>query len=492
MKNFSQILRFVLDNQIVSIDFSEQTEIRPSTTVLKYLRSLESHKGVKEGCGEGDCGACTVVIAEVGKNGRLSYKAVDSCLLFLPVLHGKQLITVENLAVEIKGKKELHPVQRAMVDLGGSQCGYCTPGIVMSIFALYKNYQNPSEETIQDALTGNLCRCTGYQAIIDAAVKACAEGNTDHFTHNETHIISLLNQINSEKQSLALKGLNQKYYRPLSLNELFILTEKNPSAIMVNGSTDVALRQTKKHELFKTIIDITGIDELRFFDKTTTALVFGAGLTMEDIRKEAKDVIPAFYELLNVFGSLQIRNVATIGGNIGSASPIGDSIPMLIALEAEVVTISKNSERIIPLADFITGYRKTVLLPGEIIYKIIVPVPEQAVRLKSYKVSKRKNLDISTVSGAFRLERGHNGTVKHIILAFGGVAPQVLRAGNTEAFLAGKIWSENIIEKAAEILYNEFNPISDARAGDEFRRTVTANLLRKFYEDTYQNLLTNL
>lgn len=484
MTDASHILYFVLDNRVVPVDFSKNTDIRPSTTVLKYLRSLESHKGVKEGCGEGDCGACTVVIAETGKDGGLIYRAYDSCLIFLPALHGKQLITVENLASDLNGRKTLHPVQLALVEKGGSQCGYCTPGIIMSMFALYKNHINPSIETIQDALTGNLCRCTGYQPIIEAVIKACAMGNSDHFSDKEPHIISLLNEINSTAQSLYLDTPLQKYYRPSTPDEIFTVLEENPSTMLLNGATDVALRQTKKHELFKNITDISGVTELRFFARTQNKLIFGAGMRLEDVRQNVKNIIPALYGLLSVFGSLQIRNVATLGGNIGSASPIGDTIPLLFALEADIVIKSSKGERTVPVKEFITGYHKTALLLGEIIYKIIIPIPGNHVQLNSYKISKRKTLDISTVSGAFNLETDFKGVVTKIIIAFGGIAPITVRAIKTEQFLKGKIWDENTIENAAHVIHDEFKPISDARGSDEFRRVVTANLLRKFYQET--------
>ena len=491
MTDSSDILQFVLDDCIVAIDFSQQKDIRPSTTVLKYLRSLESHKGVKEGCGEGDCGACTVVVAETGNDGRLKYKAINSCLLFLPVLHGKQLITVENLALKKNGEKILHPVQQALVEMGGSQCGYCTPGIVMSMFALYKNNINPSLETIQDALTGNLCRCTGYQSVIDASIKACAAGNDDHFSENEHHVISLLHRINSSSQSLCFRSPEQRYYKPSTVNDIFDIIEKDSSVILVNGATDIAVRQTKKHEFFKCIIDISGVHELCVYKESNGVLIFGAGVSMEVVRGKVKDIIPAFYDLLDSFASLQIRNVATLGGNIGSASPIGDTIPLLFALKAEIMIKSREGLRTLPVEEFIMGYRKTALLQGEIIYQIIIPVPPKVVELKSYKVSKRRTLDISTVSGAFRLETDINAIVTSIILAFGGVAPVTMRALKTEKFLYGKTWDENTIEKASSVLYEEFTPISDARGGDEFRRVVTANLLLKFYQQTKKNIFVN-
>lgn len=481
MTDTSEKLKFILDNKIVEIDFSEHQDFKPSVTVLNYLRGLENHKGVKEGCAEGDCGACTVVIAEKETDGCLHYKAVDSCLMFLPGLHGKQLITVENLAIQKRGETLLHPVQQAMVDCNGSQCGFCTPGMVMSMFALYKNHQNPSRETILDALTGNLCRCTGYLTILEAAIKVCNSGEKDHFSEEEPQIISLLDKINHPH--LELKSLGQVYFRPVTLEKLFEILEHYPDIILVNGATDIALKQTKKREDFHALVDISGISCLKHFENKSGRLVFGSGVSMEVFRKKVKDFIPALYDLLNVFGSLQIRNVATLGGNIGSASPIGDMLPVLFALQAEIMLKSRTTERILSIEDFITGYRKTSLFPGEIITGIIIRVPPANAILRSYKISKRKTLDISTVSAAFYLEKNEDGLVQDIILAFGGMAAMTVRARQAEMRLMGSSWTEDTIKDAAALLEKEFSPISDARAGAEFRRIVAGNLLLKFYEE---------
>ena len=352
------------------------------------------------------------------------------------------------------------------------------------MFALYKNHPSPDTETIKNSLTGNLCRCTGYSPILAAAEKACSDGNHDRFTGKEPYILSLLDEINKLSSGLKLSSKELVYYRPVTLPEFFELLNHNSRAVLINGATDVALRQTKKHEKFQVIIDISGIEELKYFNKKDDSLVFGAGMSMEDIRIKVKDFIPEFYQLLNVFGSLQIRNVATPGGNIGSASPIGDSLPLMIALKAQLVLKSAENERTVPVESFITGYRTTILEPGEIIHRIIINIPDNDTVLKSYKVSKRKNLDISTVSGAFSLIRDKDGSVKEVILAFGGVAAMPVRAVNTEKFLVNKIWDESTVEKAASILKDEFRPISDARGSEEFRKTATANLLIKFYEDT--------
>jgi len=477
-------LKFILDGNIKEIDFRKE-QINPSTTVLNYLRSLPNHKGVKEGCAEGDCGACTVVIANE-ENGKLHYRAIDSCLLFLPMIHGKQLITVENLAQNINGEKVLHPVQQLMVETNGSQCGYCTPGIVMSLFALYKNNNDPSIEIINDALTGNLCRCTGYKPIIEAAQKACVNNGLDHFTENENSIISLISKIKKDKNTLTFKSKKQTYYKPFSLNEALRLRKENPNAIIINGSTDVALRQTKKNELFVEIIDLSDVNELKSFHEDENNFYFGAGLSMEQVRKYSENNFPALQNILNVFGSLQIRNIATIGGNVGSASPIGDSLPVLFAYKTNVKLKSETTERTLPIEEFIKGYRQTDIQENELITEIIIPHFEKEQIIKSYKVSKRKNLDISTVSGTFNLKL-ENNVISTIILAFGGMSAFTKRANKTENFLSGKKWNRENIESAMALLEEEFTPLSDARAEAAYRKTAAKNLLMKFYNDTKSN-----
>lgn len=479
-------IRFVLDNKIVDVNFAEFPELKPTTTVLNYLRWLPTHKGVKEGCAEGDCGACTVVIAEPDNDGKLVYTTIDSCLVFLPMIHGKQLITIENLATDRNREQVLHPVQQTMVETNGSQCGYCTPGIVMSLFGLYKNHNNPSREIIYDALTGNLCRCTGYQPIVEAAEKACSLRGKDHFSEYENAILTLLQEINSNHDSLGLITEKQKYFKPFTYQQALRLREENPNAIIINGSTDVALRQTKKKELLSEILDLSGVTEIKTFREEDNCFVFGAGSSLEQLRKFSENKLPALHEMLNVFGSLQIRNVATIGGNIGSASPIGDMLPLLFAHGASVKLNSSSAERIVAIEDFIQGYRKTALADNELITEVIIPVPDDESQLRAYKVSKRKDLDISTVCAAFRLKLGKE-TVTEIVLAYGGMAATTKRATNTENFLAGKEWSRQNVEAAMQILTNEFAPISDARSEAQFRTTASRNLLLKFYAETKTN-----
>ncbi|HOY32988.1 MAG TPA: xanthine dehydrogenase small subunit [Bacteroidales bacterium] len=470
---------FVFNDKIQEIDFNN-SEFRPTTSVLKYLRALNGYKGVKEGCGEGDCGACTVVLAEQDGS-RLAYYAVDSCLIFLPMIHGKQLITVENLA---DAKGGLHPVQKAMVEVYASQCGFCTPGFVMSLFALYKSTLKADKEVIRDAVTGNLCRCTGYVPIIEAAERACSNREKDIFSSKEKQTVKLLQQINST-ETIVIKTKGQRYYKPFTISEALDLKSRYPSALIVSGNTDTGLRVSKKHELLPEIIDISSVKELQTITETKESLSVGAGITMEQLKMATEKKFPALHKMLSVFGSKQIRSMATVGGNIGSASPIGDSLPVLMAYDTVVALYGKKGSRVIKLCDFIKGYRTTDLKKDEIIVSVGIPFPAKGQIIASYKVSKRKDLDISTCSAGFRLELdSKDKTVKDIVLVYGGMAATTRRAVNTEKYLLGKKWLPSVVEKAAERLYKEFTPLSDARSGEEFRRIAARNLLLKFYEET--------
>jgi xanthine dehydrogenase small subunit len=474
------IIRFVLDNKIVTTDFVRQN-ISPTLTVLNYLRSLPDHKGVKEGCAEGDCGACTIVLAELDDKNNLVYKAVNSCLIFLPMIHGKQLITVENLAEKTRDQLMLHPVQQALIDMNGSQCGYCTPGMIMSMFALYKQTKNPSREEILDALTGNLCRCTGYQSIVKATEIACRKDGFDQFSAKDKETIELLKQIASHSDLGPSINLSQKYFQPVKLSECFDLLKNYPKADFTSGSTDIALKQTKRFERLEKIIDLSHLNELKEFYETDNEIILGSGLTFEEIKSKLNGSLPPLTNLIGVFASKQIRSLATLGGNIATASPIGDTLPLLFAYNASLRLISEKSERTISIESFIKGYRKTDLRKGELIHSIIIPKPGNLL-IKFYKVSKRKDLDIAAVSAGFRLELDNN-IVSDICFAFGGMAEKTLRAKEAEKFLLHKNWKVENIMEAQKRIGTDFNPISDARSGAEFRITAAKNLLLKFFEE---------
>jgi len=480
-------ISFVLDNKLINIDFDKSDLFLPSTTLLNFLRNQPNHKGVKEGCAEGDCGACTVVIAELNQQNQPEYKALDSCLVFLPMIHGKQIITVENLEQYINKEIKLHTVQQLMVENNGSQCGYCTPGIVMSLFALFKNYHHPEKEVIEDALTGNLCRCTGYKPIIDAAEKSCCNHGNDHFTEKQNEIIELLLKIKNENSSILLNYKKQEYFLPLNLKDALEFKKIYPNAVLISGATDTALRQTKKAEIIPQIIDLSHVDEIKYFTLNNDSIEIGAGLTLEKTKNEVKNIFPALSNILNIFGSLQIRNIATIGGNIGSASPIGDTLPFLFACKATIKLQNLTSVRKVAIEDFIIGYRKTDIKADELITAVEIPLIPENVIIKSYKVSNRKDLDISTVSASFRLQLSNKNSVEEIIIAYGGMAAYTIRASKTETYLMDKIWDRKTVEEAMGILKTEFSPISDARAEKDYRAMVAANLILKFWSETYVN-----
>ena len=472
-----QGISFILNEQRIQIDFRKDRRYSPTTTVLNYLRSLPNYHGVKEGCAEGDCGACTVVLAELSSEGKLSYSAVNSCLIFLPKLHGKALLTVENLKSQ---NGRLHPVQRALVETHASQCGFCTPGFVMSLYALYKSKQPYSRAEAEEALAGNLCRCTGYQPILKAAEKVLQEKPSID-SKKEQKLIRLLQTL--PKESVAIKTVKQYYYLPANLAELMQLRKTHPKALLLNGATDTALRVTKNFEILPEIIDAAGVKDLRFYEKTERQVRIGGGMTVQELKEKSKEDFPALSSVCRLFGSKQIRHLATLGGNLGTASPIGDLLPVLTAYDGTVVLKSADGERRVPMDEFVLGYRKPDIKEDEIIYAVELPEPPPGVHIRAYKISRRKEVDISTVSAAFRLETAEDGTVKRIKLVYGGMAEITKRAGQTEAFLTGKPWNEENILAAQKILLNEFTPIEDARAGAEFRRVAAANLLFKFWSE---------
>ncbi len=465
-------ISFVFKNKIQVIDF-EKDNFSPNSTLLEFIRSNDDKKGTKEGCNEGDCGACTVVLIEK-INGKIKFRAVNSCVIFLPSVHGKQIITIE----DIGSVEKLHPIQQIFVDEHASQCGFCTPGFIMALFAQKADNLNSNQDELVEAVSGNLCRCTGYRPIVTSAKDIAELKNLNEF--NTFARADLIDEINTSTTVNIEQG-EYKYSIPYSLNEALNLKANRPQSTITSGSTDLVLKVTKRKEPIYDIIDISSITELQGISETKNEYIIGAGTKIEDIYQFSKEKLPAFANMVQHFGAKQIRNRATIGGNIATASPIGDILPVLFAYSAKLVIVG-NEEKTVDIKDFVIGYRKTILQQNELIKAVIIPKPTVNQIIKSYKISKRTDLDISTVSAGFNLTV-YNNKVSEIILAFGGMAETTKRASKTENFLLNKEFNEENIIEASKILKDEFTPITDARSSKEARAIMTKNLLIKFYED---------
>ena len=466
-------ISFVFKNKIKIIDFNEEI-YSPTTTLLEYIRSQQNSKGTKEGCNEGDCGACTVVLIEK-ENNKLKYRAVNSCVIFLPAVHGKQVLTIEDIGTSEK----LHPIQQIFIDKHASQCGFCTPGFIISLFAQKVDKKNSSKDEFVEAMNGNLCRCTGYRPIVEAAEELSNIKDLKSFENYAN--LDLINNISTDK-TIEIKTSENEYYIPFSIDEALRLKKLHKDAIFTSGSTDLVLQVTKMKRQLPIIIDISNIAETQEISETENEIIFGSGVKLEDIYQYSKTKLPAMADMLSRFGAKQIRNRATIGGNVGTASPIGDVLPVLFALNADIIIEGEIKQKV-NINDYIIGYRKTVLQKNEIIIGVSIKKPFDNQKIKSYKVSKRKNLDISTVSAGFSVELEKN-IVSKIILAFGGMAEKTKRAINTEKFLINKEWNKQNISEAMKILEKEFTPLSDARSSKEARIIMNRNLLLKFYEET--------
>jgi len=475
----SNTIKFVWENKIHSIN-----NLDPNETILNYVRLKLKKTGTKEGCAEGGCGACTIVLGEL-KNNKIIYKAINSCIAFLPSLEGKQLILVEDL---VSKNGTLHTVQDAMINYHGSQCGYCTPGFVMSLFAMYKNFPSYNNENIQDSISGNLCRCTGYRPIVDAAKSLNNINGSDQFDKNKKKIINLLKKINSE--NISLKNGKKKYFSPKSINELIKNIKENPNSIFLSGGTDLSLNVTKGRKDINNIISLNSVKELKFIKKKNSNIEVGATTSLIEFESFIKEYYPDFNVILKRYGSVQIRNVGTIAGNIATASPIGDTLPLLLSLDAKVVLQKVSKKTILPLKNFFISYRKTKLKKGQFIHSIIIPIFKKNI-FKAYKISKRIDDDISSVCASFNLEI-NNKKIKNIKIAYGGMAPIPKRATNCEKTLINSILSEESFKKAKKMLEKDFNPINDMRATKDYRMEVAKNLLMKCFLEIKKNKLIRL
>jgi xanthine dehydrogenase small subunit len=437
------------------------------TTLLDYIRD-QGLTGAKEGCAEGECGACTVLMV-VDDRGGSAYRAVNSCLMFTPMAVGREIYTVEALA----SKGELAEVQRAMAAAGGSQCGYCTPGFVMSMFA--EQYRRDRTGPCDPhELSGNLCRCTGYRPIRDAALSLGpppAGGFLERLSRPAAQLPSV--------DHLAGKS---RFSRPRTLEECFRTLAVDPQARLVAGGTDVGVESNLRGARWNHIVSLEAIADLRDFSETGERILIGAGLPLGEIPALWRTAPEAFRDWLVLFGSPTIRNRATLGGNLATASAIGDGAPLLLALDASLHLASAAGRRVIPLEAFFTAYRRTALLPGELIAAIEIPKPLPAF-LKFYKVAKRRMDDISTVAACMAMDWDESGAVARCRFAFNGVAAVPLRAAAAEASIVGQRWNEAAVDRAGAALERTLQPISDHRGSKEYRLAVAKSLIAKFLWD---------
>ena len=495
-------LRFVRRGEVVNVG-----NVPPERTVLELLRDELGCTGTKEGCGEGDCGACTVVLGQI-EHGALRFRAINSCIRLAHSIDGMALWTVEDLAAP---DGSLHPAQEAMVQCHASQCGFCTPGFVMSLFSLYQNHVSQGRTITRalavEELSGNLCRCTGYRPILDAAQMM---GSLPPVALDSTALLSKLELLAQVEYA---QKPDSAYKLPRTLAELLQMRSANPAAQLVAGCTDVGLWVTKQHRQFAEIIDLSQVAELRQIDNQPGYLMIGAAVTLADAFAVLVSDRPQLHDFSTRFAGLLVRNSGTLGGNIANGSPIGDSMPLLIALGATVVLMSERGRREMPLEQLYTGYRKNVMAADEVLAFIRVPkagsphpyplpdgeearkiLPELAPSpfreegggerllefLRIYKISKRYDDDISAVCLAIKLQI-EKGVVRCASIGAGGVAAVPSRAVTTEAFLTGRPWTLPTVQQAMVVLRAEFSPISDMRASSAYRTEVLGNLLQRYW-----------
>jgi xanthine dehydrogenase small subunit len=478
---------FELNGQTVSVN-----DVDPHCTLLEWLRA-SGRTGTKEGCAEGECGACAVVLVARNATGQPRYEAVNSCLVSLPEVHGRSVVSVEGVARRggLSQPGELHPVQQAMVEAGGSQCGYCTPGFVMSLFAEY--YRPGRSGHDPEAIGGNLCRCTGYRPIVDAARRLSRPRPDDPWLSDVAPRGSELDGgVSGAPSAGRLPALDyvangRRFLRPESLAGVFEALGRYPNAKLLGGGTDLMVYVNQRHERYPVLISLAAVPELCTLDFRPGEVVLGAGLSLARIERalegEGGAELRLLAELLPLFSSRLIRNRATLGGNLGTASPIGDSPPVLLALGAELGLASASGQRRLPLCEFFAGYRETALAPGELIVSVHVPRPLPRLQ-RFYKVSKRVMDDISSVSAAFALDRDPAGCVERLRVAYGGIAATPLRAYGIEQAATGRPWDEGTLRAMLQAADALGSPLSDHRASAGYRKAMIRSLLERFFLET--------
>lgn len=469
-------IQFLLNDKIV-----ERTDVSATETLLDFLRLDRKLRGTKEGCAEGDCGACTVLVGRLF-NGQLKYESVNACIRFVGSLDGCHVVTVEALAGT---DGTLHPVQQAMVDTHASQCGFCTPGFVMSLYGLWMQNPQPNTQEIEKALQGNLCRCTGYAAIIRAAESVSAVGDLkkDPLVAERARVTEQLLAFRDGKRVVIGEG-KQQLILPANVDDFADVLENNPGGTIVAGSTDVGLWVTKFMREIGPVVFLSHLDDLRQISEGGDGLTLGAGVSYTEAYPAIIRHFSQLTELWNRIGGQQVRNMGTVGGNVANGSPIGDTPPALIGLGATVLLRKGKIRRSVPIENYFIEYGKQDRSPGEFVEAIQIPYLGADDLYGVYKISKRLDEDISSVCGAFRIVLDERGRVKSAVIAFGGMAGTPKRAGAVEQALVGAVWDEGAIEKAIAAFSDDFTPLTDWRASADYRLLVAKNLLRRFYLET--------
>jgi xanthine dehydrogenase small subunit len=475
-------IRFFHQGQIQAV-----SGLPPTTTVLQWLREQAHCTGTKEGCAEGDCGACTVVVGEVDPvHQTLTKTTVNACIQLLPTLDGRALFTVEDLQ-DIAGG-DLHPCQQAMVDCHGSQCGFCTPGFVMSLWQVYEDeVQALPRHELADALSGNLCRCTGYRPILDAGQRMFAAPRVSFDPAPALAALQSLPALDQtfvhEAPEATAPDQSVRFIAPGTLDELAHWRQALPKAQLLAGSTDVGLWVTKQMRPLGDILYLGRVHELKAIKASPDSLDIGAGASLEDAWAALVQHVPSLREIWLRFASPPVRHAGTLGGNIANGSPIGDSAPVLLALNAEVTLRQGARVRTLPLSAFYLDYMKNALEPGEFLQSMRVPLPKSDDIVRAYKISKRRDSDISALCAALML-RLDDGLIVEARLGWGGMAATARRATLTEQALVGQPWNEATLRRAQAALLQDFKPMTDLRASSAYRTKVASNLLERFWLET--------
>jgi xanthine dehydrogenase small subunit len=476
MVGIRSTLKFILNNEDV-----ELADVSATRMLLDYLRLDRRMTGSKEGCAEGDCGACTVLVGRL-RGDELVYETVTACICFVGSLDGTHVVTVEHLSA---ANGPLHPVQQAMVDFHGSQCGFCTPGIVMSLYGLWMRSPNPTASEAEQALQGNLCRCTGYLPIVRAAkaLPSYGEAGNDPLSSEREAIKARLRAMRDGKRVEVGEG-RARLIVPSSVDDLAEIYAAEPTATLVGGATDVGLWVTKFMRDIGPVIHIADLPELHRIEEFGGAIKLGAGVTYTEAAGVITTHFPQLAELWFRIGGEQVRNMGTVGGNIANGSPIGDTPPPLIALGASITLRKGGTRREVKLKDYFVAYGKQDRRPGEFVESVTIPLLPQNERFACYKITKRRDEDISALCGAFRLFINEAGDVGMVRIAFGGMAATPKRALAVEAALVGRPWTHETVEAAIAAFAADYQPITDMRASAEYRLLAAQNLLRRFFLET--------